>query len=79
MDAFEKWKSAPIGGEIRPEFWGKIFDDTIDIPEAQPFAACAAETHLTWAMDTGMFREVASPSRFANAKTQVSKLGYEFL
>lgn len=78
VDAFEKWKSAPIGGEIRPEVWGKIFDDTIDIPEAQPFAVCAAETHLTWTMDTGMFREVASPTRLANAKTQVSKLGYEF-
>ncbi len=25
--ALEKWKTSPIGGEIRPELWGQIFDD----------------------------------------------------
>lgn len=74
--ALDKWKTQPIGGEIRPEVWGKIFDDSIDIPQAQPFEACAETLHLTWTMDTGMFREEASPERYANALRQTQRLGY---
>jgi hypothetical protein len=76
--ALDKWKTAPIGGEIRPEVWGKIFDDTIGIPQAQPFDRCAEELHLTWTMDTGMFREAGSDQRQANARRMVAKLGYIF-
>jgi hypothetical protein len=76
--ALNKWMTAPIGGEIRPEVWGKIFDDDVDIPQAQPFLDCAKALHLTWTMDTGMFREQPSPKRLANALAQVIQLGYEF-
>lgn len=76
--AENKWRSHPIGGEIRPEVWGKIFDDATDIPQAQSFAECAAALHLTWTMDTGMFREQASETRLKNAVREVAKLGYEF-
>jgi hypothetical protein len=78
MPAVDKWKTAPIGGEIRPEVWGKIFDNSVDIPQAQSFEQCARELHLTWTMDTGMFREQGDASRLSNAKAQVAKLGYEF-
>ncbi len=76
--ALEKWRTAPIGGEIRPEAWGKIFDDPVGIPQAQPFDQCARELHLSWTMDTGMFREQADAQRMARALEQVAKLGYEF-
>ena len=76
--AQNKWRTQPIGGEIRPEVWGKIFDDSVEIPEAQSFAECAAALHLTWTMDTGMFREPASETRRQNALREVAKLGYEF-
>jgi hypothetical protein len=76
--AENKWRTQPIGGEIRPEVWGKIFDDVLEIPEAQSFAECAAALHLTWTMDTGMFREVAPETRRRNALREVAKLGYEF-
>lgn len=76
--AESKWRTQPIGGEIRPEVWGKIFDDSVDVPEAQSFAECAAALHLTWTMDTGMFREPASAARLKNAIREVTKLGYEF-
>lgn len=76
--AENKWRTQPIGGEIRPEVWGKIFDDSVEIPEAQSFAECATALHLTWTMDTGMFREPASKARLKNALREVAKLGYEF-
>jgi hypothetical protein len=73
-----RWKTSPIGGEIRPEVWGRIFDDSNDIAQAQSFAKCASQLHLTWTMDTGMFREAASGPRLENAKREVAKLGYVF-
>jgi len=76
--AERKWERHPIGGEIRPEVWGSIFDTPLETPAAQPFAECAAALHLTWAMDTGLFREQAAPARLENARREVAKLGYEF-
>jgi len=76
--AEEKWQRYPIGGEIRPEVWGQIFDDPTPDPPAQSFAHCAAALHLTWTMDTGLFREPAPAQRRANALREVAKLGYEF-
>lgn len=76
--AESKWKTQPIGGEIRPEVWGKIFDKDVGIPQAQSFDECAAAIHLSWTMDTGMFREVASDDRRDRAMKSVSKIGYDF-
>ena len=76
--ALTKWKVAPIGGEIRPEVWGQIFDDKPQHKQAQAFADCVQQTHATWLMDTGMFREPPSPERVRNATQQVQRMGYEF-
>ncbi len=86
--ATDKWKSQPIGGEIRPEVWGKIFDpknqptenqaSAEPLPEqAQDFHDCVTQTHATWLMDTGMFREVASKERLREATEQVRRMGYD--
>ena len=76
--ALEKWKQFPIGGEIRPELWGMIFDEKPDHPQAQDFADCVRTTHATWQLDTGMFREKQSPERIGRAIRQVQQMGYEF-
>jgi Domain of unknown function (DUF4832) len=78
QQAMDKWKTSPIGGEIRPEIWGQIFDEQPEHEQAQDFAKCVLETHATWLMDTGMFREQASESRKSNAIKQVQRMGYEF-
>ncbi|MEZ6058383.1 MAG: DUF4832 domain-containing protein [Planctomycetaceae bacterium] len=77
-EGVEKWKTSPIGGEIRPELWGQIFDDEPKHPQAQDFAECVRQTHVTWLMDSGMFGKQASEVRRKNAMTQVQKMGYEF-
>jgi hypothetical protein len=77
-EALNKWKTQPIGGEIRPEVWGKIFDEEAGIPQAQSFDECASTVHLSWTMDTGMFREKAPKKRFQRALESVRKIGYDF-
>jgi hypothetical protein len=76
--AVDKWKTHPIGGEIRPEIWGQVFDEKPQNARAQNFAACVRQTHVTWLMDTGMFREPASRARYERAIALVRGMGYDF-
>ena len=76
--ALQKWKTEPIGGEIRPELWGQIFDDEPKHQQAQDFSECVRQTHATWLMDTGMFQKQQSDQRIRNAIRQVQRMGYEF-
>lgn len=75
--ALDKWKTQPIGGEIRPEIWGQIFDAKPKHKQAQDFAESVRQTHATWLMDTGMFREQANADRHDRALAQVRKMGYD--
>jgi hypothetical protein len=77
-DAEIKWKSQPIGGEIRPEAWGKAFDDKPGMKEVQNFRACVETTHATWLMDSGMFEKKQKADRIKRAEEQVRRMGYEF-
>ena len=74
-----KWKRHPIGGEIRPELWGQIFDETPQHKMAQDFAETVRQTHATWLMDTGMFgSKKNADNRQRRAISQVQRMGYEF-
>lgn len=73
-----KWKSQPIGGEIRPEAWGIVFDENPSNPQVQDFQDCVQATHASWLLDSGMFAKQQSPNRIQRAIEQVRKMGYEF-
>ena len=74
----DKWKTQPIGGEIRPEVWGQIFDAQPKHRQAQDFTECVQKTHATWVMDSGMFEKKQSADRIQRATWQVRKMGYDF-
>lgn len=76
--ALNKWRTQPIGGEVRPEIWGQIFDAKPAHPQAQDFAECVRQTHVSWLLESGMFKEKAKASRHAGAVAQVQKMGYDF-
>ncbi|MFO0939924.1 MAG: DUF4832 domain-containing protein [Pirellulales bacterium] len=76
--ALEKWKFQPIGGEIRPEAWGKVFDNSVKSKQIQNFRQCVDATHVTWLMDSGMFEKKQSQARIENASAEVQRMGYEF-
>ena len=77
-EAEAKWKSCPIGGEIRPEAWGKVFDPIPGLKAIQDFRTCVETTHVSWLMDSGMFGKKASAERIARAGAEVRRMGYEF-
>lgn len=78
-DAIEKWKTYPIGGEIRPEAWGKVFDEAPGDARIQNFEDCVKKTHVTWLMDSGLFQKKTwTKSRRQRAQEQVRKMGYVF-
>jgi len=74
----EKWKTQPMGGEIRPEVWGCCFDDDPCTPKSQSFARCRDAIHVSWLMESGLFENKADGDRLANAQREVRKMGYEF-
>lgn len=77
-DAETKWKTHPIGGEIRPEAWGKVFDAKPGVKEVQDFRKCVEATHATWLMDSGMFEKKQPAERVKRAVEEVRRMGYEF-
>jgi hypothetical protein len=79
-EALNKWKTQPIGGEIRPEAWGKVFDPDPDIKKIQDFRKCVEATHVSWLMDSGMFKQEKerNAERVKWAGEEVRRMGYEF-
>ncbi len=77
--ALDKWKTHPIGGEIRPELWKRSFTDRPH-PKGQDFVQCVQRTHATWLMDSGLFEKniPLPPDRRRRALEQVRRLGYAF-
>ncbi|MFO1000584.1 MAG: DUF4832 domain-containing protein [Planctomycetaceae bacterium] len=76
--ALDKWKTHPIGGEIRPEAWGKVFDAQPGDKRIQDFRECVNQTHVSWLMDSGMFEKRPGKDRKQRAESEVRRMGYEF-
>jgi len=77
----DAWKTKMIGGEIRPEVWGCVFDDKSCEVKGQEFDRCVSKTHASWLMDSGMFGEAGKPTkeRVRNATAKVGKDGLRVL
>lgn len=73
--AMDRWQTAPIGGEIRPELWPCLWKAQ-GCKEGQDFARCVRETHATWLMDSSTSRTLA-PDERERALAAARSLGYE--
>ena len=73
--AMERWRTAPIGGEIRPELWPCLWKKD-GCPKGQDFARSVRETHATWLMDSSTSRTLA-PEERERALAAARSLGYE--
>lgn len=73
--AMDRWRTAPIGGEIRPELWPCLWK-TEGCREGQDFARCVQETHASWLMDSSTSRPLA-PEAHERALHAARSLGYE--
>jgi len=75
--AGEKWKTEAIGGEVRPEVQGCLWDDVPCPPAGQEFGKCVQTTHVSWLINQGAFTGLKGP-QFERAVAAVRQMGYEF-
>jgi hypothetical protein len=75
--ALEKWRTQPIGGEVRPETWRGLWDAPSSTPPGQEFLRCVETTHATWLMDSSIVRKL-TPEQRDRAIAGARRLGYEF-
>jgi hypothetical protein len=73
--ASERWRTAPIGGEIRPELWPCLWNKE-GCTTGQDFARCVRETHATWLMDSSTSRPLKAEER-ERANAAARGLGYD--
>jgi hypothetical protein len=76
-EAMNKWRTRPIGGEVRPEVWRGLWDERSSTPKGQEFLRCVEATHATWLMDSSISRKLAGEQR-DRAIAGARRLGYEF-
>lgn len=74
----ERWRSEPIGGEVRPEIQPKMWEDPSIVPAGQDYEKCVAEIRPSWMLAFGAFSKELSPGARALADKQSRMLGYEF-
>jgi len=75
--ATDKWRTRPIGGEVRPEVWDTLWNDPTGAPKGQEYLPCVEATHATWMMNTGVFRAGLTGERRDRALEGARRLGYE--
>jgi hypothetical protein len=73
--AMMRWRTAPIGGEIRPELWPCLWK-TAGCNEGQDFNRCVRETHASWLMDSSTSSPL-TPDERNRALAAARSLGYE--
>jgi hypothetical protein len=84
-----KWRSQPIGGELRPEIQACIFDLPYDCPDieaggdngvygADDFAVTLGETHASWLLNQTAFAPGYSGAALTRAVAASQALGYQF-
>jgi hypothetical protein len=79
--ATAKWLTEPIGGELRPEIQGCIFDTPADCPVIEGgadnnFPGSVAATHASWLLDQYAFDPGYPASTYPAARAGSQSLGY---
>ena len=74
-----KWRTQAIGGEVRPEVQGCLWDpsQTNCVPAGQDFSNCVALTHASWMLNQAAFAPGFTGSQQVLAVAGGSSLGYE--
>jgi hypothetical protein len=80
--AGRRWREVAIGGELRPELQGSIFEADYAVGDfAQDFGACVQATHATYLLNYGAYNEGGtgySGEERARAEAAALSLGYQF-
>jgi hypothetical protein len=77
--ALDKWRTQPIGGEVRPEVWDTLWNDPSGAPKGEEYTPCIEATHATWLMNSGAFHADLRGENRVRAEEGARRLGYELL
>lgn len=74
-----KWRTQPIGGEVRPEVQRCMWDtnQTACVPVGQEYNMCVDRTHASWMLNHGAFAPGFSGAEKESALAGARRLGYE--
>ncbi|MBB2911023.1 hypothetical protein FHS43_002288 [Streptosporangium becharense] len=74
----DKWKSATVAGELRPELQGCIFNTPMDCTGDgdKDFAASVAQTHASWLLNHYAFSPGYTGAAYDKALAGAKSLGY---
>jgi hypothetical protein len=78
----DKWRSESVGGELRPEIQGCVFDATADCPVIEDgadndFPDSVAQTHASWLINQYAFDPGYADANRARALAGSASLGYQ--
>ena len=74
-----KWRTQPIGGEMRPEVQRCMWDTNQPtcVPAGQAYSNCVSRTHASWMLNHGAFVPGFSGIQKELAVAGAQRLGYE--
>jgi hypothetical protein len=75
--ATDKWRTQPIGGEVRPELWDCLFDEPSCAPPGQEFERAVTTVHASWLAHQGLFRGPLDAATRTRTVRAAQRLGYE--
>ena len=71
-----KWRTQPIGGEVRPEVQRCMWNATSCVPAGQDFNQCVDLTHASWMLNHGAFSPGFTGTQLDAALAGAQRLGY---
>lgn len=74
----DRWRTQPIGGEVRPEVQPGLWEDPSTVPDGQEFERCVTGIRPSWLLAHSAFVRRLSPAARELAERQSRMLGYEF-
>jgi hypothetical protein len=77
----DKWKTEPIGGELRPEIQLAVWNQPLTRTDVEDFSASVDGTHVSWLIAHTLFtaRSVTSATHiYQRALLGAQRMGYEF-
>ena len=82
VGAQDRWQEVVIGGELRPELQGWVFDEDYELGTyQQDFDECVQATHATYLLNYNAFNESNTGyvgAERERAEAAVLKMGYQF-
>jgi hypothetical protein len=72
-----KWRTQPIGGEVRPEVQSCMWDDSNCVPAGQGYSNCVALSHASWMLNHSLFSSGVTGTKLTRALAGAQQLGYE--